>query len=159
VRKRITAGTIDAHKEGTAWVVSLPATTGAVPTEPDAAPAAPEGGTNAALGGTGTASVDLAPLVAHIEKKDEEIHRLRDAATGWQFRALRAEERLAQLTAGAQEPRDATEAPESVQEAPGRAEPPRVDDSTLHRAYDEPVPAQVALATSWRRWWRKVMGY
>ena len=50
-------------------------------------------------------------------------------------------------------------APESAQEGPGRVDPPLVDDSTLRQAYKEPVPAQVALATGWRRWWRRVMGH
>src|SRR5215213_11991027 len=54
VRKRITTGTLDAHKEGSAWVVLLPTTTGAVL----AAPAAPEAVPSAAPGG-GTAVPDV----------------------------------------------------------------------------------------------------
>src|SRR5215211_4796078 len=45
VRKRITAGTLDAHKEGSAWVVLLPTTIEAVPAVLAAQGAAPEGGT------------------------------------------------------------------------------------------------------------------
>jgi hypothetical protein len=97
VRKRITAGTLDAHKEGNAWVVLLSATTGAVP----AAPAAPEAVPSAAPeGGTGAAAVDLTPLVEYLERKDAEIRRLSDALAGWQFRALRAEEKIEALEAG-----------------------------------------------------------
>src|SRR5215213_4899753 len=45
VRKRITVGTLDAHKEGSAWVVLLHATSGAVSAVPTAQGTAPEGGT------------------------------------------------------------------------------------------------------------------
>lgn len=157
VRKRITVGTLDAYKEGTAWVVSLPATTWAVSTEPLAVVAVPEDGTGAVLSGTGTASVDLSPLVAHIERKDEEIQRLRDAAAGWQFRALRAEERLSQLEAGpivAPVTSESVTAPVERSEPPGRVDPYETTSRTLQ---SEPVPTQVQLATGWRRWFRWLM--
>jgi len=93
VRKRITAGTLDAHKEGNAWVVVLPSTTGAVPAAPAAPGAVPERGTE---GGT----VDVAPLadlLADVTRRNEELAA---AAALWQYRAMQAEERLAQLEAG-----------------------------------------------------------
>jgi hypothetical protein len=95
VRKRITAGALDAHKEGTAWVVLLPATTEAVP----AAPAAPGAVPKAAPEG-GTTTVDVAPLaelLADVTRRNEELSA---AAALWQYRAMQAEERLAQLEAG-----------------------------------------------------------
>jgi hypothetical protein len=134
VRKRITAGTLDAHKEGSAWVVLLPATTGAVLAVPAAQEAVPEGAPVAALGGTASPGVDLAPLVVHIEKKDAEIQRLSEAAMMWQYRAMRAEERLAQLEPGpiAQ---DAGEfRTESVRNAPQDAIPAPVSDDATARA-------------------------
>jgi excisionase family DNA binding protein len=50
-------------------------------------------------------------------------------------------------------------APESVQNGPGTPDPPVMTDKTLHGAIAEPVPAQVSLATGWRRWWRKILGH
>ena len=106
VRKRITAGTLDAHKLGPAWVVLLPATTETVPsavrTAPAASAAVPGHDMRGTAGGTAVPVVDLAPLVSLIEKKDAEIRQLTDATMAWQFRALRAEERLAALEAGTQ---------------------------------------------------------
>ena len=102
VRKRITAGSIPAEKEGHAWAVFLPPEAGAVPDaepEPRAAPGAvltePEGGTEAAPG----AVPDLAPLVALVERQGDEIVRLTEAATIWQLRARQAEEKLLALEA------------------------------------------------------------
>jgi len=39
-----------------------------------------------------------------IERQGDEIRRLAEASTAWQFRALQAEERLKQLTAGEEAP-------------------------------------------------------
>ena len=162
VRKRITANTIQAHKDGTAWVVLLPSTTGAVPgpepEEPVVPGAAPQHGTGPDAGGT-TTSVDLSPLVQMIDRKDAEIRDLTNAAMSWQYRALRAEEKLAALESGPL-PDDAYEnAPESPPEAPQRVEYRQRGDSTFQEDRDAPVPAEVQLATGWRRWLRRVMGH
>ncbi|MBA2598006.1 MAG: helix-turn-helix domain-containing protein [Chloroflexia bacterium] len=93
VRKRITTGTLNAHKEGNAWVVLLPSTTEAVPAAPAAPGAVPERGTE---GGT----VDVAPLaefLADVTRRNEELAA---AAALWQYRAMQAEERLAQIESG-----------------------------------------------------------
>jgi hypothetical protein len=88
---------------------------------------------------------------------------LRDAAAGWQFRAIRAEERLAQLEAGplagVTETPEAAYAPVDATEAPQHVDPVHMASEPLRGAYGESVPAQVSLATGWRRWWRRVMGH
>lgn len=93
VRKRITAGTLEAHKEGNAWVVLLPSTTEAVPAAP-AAPGAvpsavPEGGT-----------VDLASMAELIGQLTRDNQELAAAAALWQERARFLGERLQALEAG-----------------------------------------------------------
>jgi hypothetical protein len=99
VRKRITAGTLDAHKEGNAWVVLLHATTGAVPAASAAQEAVPstepEGGT-AALD-VHEAMVQLRTLLAEERQCAD---RYLEAPTIWQGRALQLEERLQALEAG-----------------------------------------------------------
>jgi hypothetical protein len=99
VRKRITAGTLDAHKEGNAWVVLLHATTGAVPAASAAQEAVPstepEGGT-AALD-VHEAMVQLRTLLAEERQCAD---RYLEAPTIWQGRALQLEERLKALEAG-----------------------------------------------------------
>jgi len=99
VRKRITAGTLDAHKEGSAWVVLLPATMGAVPAAPTAQEAVPEGGTAAPDVGQGLheAIVQLRTLLAEERQRAD---RYLEASTIWQGRALQLEERLKALEAG-----------------------------------------------------------
>jgi hypothetical protein len=103
VRKRLTAGTLDAHEEGNAWVVLLPPTTGAVPAAsagPGAVPgAAPEGGTRA---------VDLAPMAELIDRLTRDNQELAAGAALWQERARFLGERLQALEAGP----IATEAPD-----------------------------------------------
>ncbi len=95
VRKRITAGTLEAHKEGNAWVVLLPATMEAVP----AAPAAPGAVPIAAPEG-GTAAVDVAPLAELIDRLTRDNRELAAAAALWQERARFLGERLQALEAG-----------------------------------------------------------
>lgn len=68
-------------------------------------------------------------------------------------RALMAE--IAELHAGATEHEAETiDDPVDAQDGPGRAEPPEMTSRTLHEPYTEPVPAEVSLATGWRRWFR-----
>jgi hypothetical protein len=88
----------------------------------------------------------LAPLVAMIERKDQEIRRLNDAAMAWQFRALRAEEQLAAL------------APGPISGMPQDAHPGPVRGDRGQMA-SEPMPhASDSLALVWRRWWRRMRG-
>ena len=101
---------------------------------PDSGPAIPQ----VDMGGRGdngpgavqsepSPSVDLAPLVAHIAQLEAQVQRLTESSTAWQFRALQAEERVKQLTAGDD---DVTAAPtaEVMTPAPQAApsEPPSV---------------------------------
>jgi hypothetical protein len=162
VRKRITAGTLDAHKAGTAWVVLLPATMGAVPRsvleEPAVPGAVPESGPGPDRGGTTVPAVDLAPLVSLIEKKDAEIRQLTDATMAWQFRALRAEERLAALESGpiaSPESSESANATVAADFGPQRDETRETMDLTLSQGRAAPQPAGESLV---RRWWRRVTG-
>jgi len=137
VRKRITAGTLDAHKEGNAWVVLLSSTTGAVPAAPAAPGAVPERGTE---GGT----VDVAPLaelLADVTRRNEELAA---AAALWQYRAMQAEERLAQLEAGpiAGDVEDAAQ--DAIQGAP-RDVAPMMAPETPQKGQE-------------RSWWRRLVG-
>jgi len=136
VRKRITAGTLDAHKEGNAWVVLLSSTTGAVPAAPAAPGAVPERGTE---GGT----VDVAPLaelLADVTRRNEELAA---AAALWQYRAMQAEERLAQLEAGPIAG-DVEDAPQDANTGPLRG--------------DQGEVASDPRQSAWRRWWRRMTG-
>jgi hypothetical protein len=153
VRKRITVGTLTAHKEQGAWVVLLPATMGAVPPDPAVLEAVPEHGITAQEGGTGAPAVDLAPLVAHLERKDDEIRRLSEAAMAWQFRALRAEERLAQL-----EPGPIAAVDQNAQDMPQARDPGPVRDDRPAEASQTFEPVSDTLGLVWRRWWRRVRG-
>ncbi len=138
VRKRITAGTLDAHKEGNAWVVLLSSTTGAVPAAPAAPGAVPERGTE---GGT----VDVAPLaelLADVTRRNEELAA---AAALWQYRAMQAEERLAQLEPGPIIDDTSENAHvDAIQGAP-RNEAPMMAAETLQKAQERP-------------WWRRLRG-
>lgn len=139
VRKRITAGTLDAEKDGTAWAVFLPVGTRAEPAAAPAAPAVPgavpRAAPEAAPGGT-----DLRPLAELIERQGEEIRRLAAAATLWQERARVLEGRLLALGAGDAVP---ASAPTARPEAAGAA--------------DRMGPAASAPASRWRRWFRRVV--
>ena len=81
-----------------------------------------------------------------IERKDQEIRQLNDAAMAWQFRALRAEEQLAALESG---PINST--PQDAIPAPLRGDRAQVAS--------EPIsPASDRLALVWRAWWRRMRG-
>ncbi len=75
------------------------ASSGARSTVPQAAPVA--------------APVDLAPLVDHIASLEDRVQRLTEASTMWQIRAIQAEEKVKQLTAGDAEPTTRTDPQES----------------------------------------------
>ena len=99
VRKQITAGALDAHKEGNAWVVLLPSTMGAVPVVPaaqEAVPGAvPEGGP--AGPDVHEAIIQLRTLLAEERQRAD---RYLEASTIWQGRARQLEERLQALESG-----------------------------------------------------------
>ena len=145
VRKRIDAGTLEATKEGRSWVVVLPTI---VRTARSAVPAVPVIITMEPGTGTGpeaavpdaVPAIDLTPLVEAMERQSKEIQRVTEAATAWQFRAMRAEDRLMQLTAG-------EGAPQAVSVAPDG--PDQVDVG---------VRSSRSSATTVGGWWRWLMG-
>jgi len=155
VRKRITAGTLAAEKAGPAWVVALPAGTGAVPGAVPGAgvaePAVPGAAQGAGAGGT-----DLAPLADLIERQGEAIQRLTEAATAWQFRALRAEGQLKALEAGPIPPspdRTGPDAPRTPPASPFAGLPP---EEVLADSAKTSSSSAITSALGWRRWWRRV---
>lgn len=147
VRKRITVGTLDAHKEGNAWVVLLPATTEAVPAVLAAPGAVPESGT-----GGGTAAPDvgqglneaIVQLRTLLAEERQRADRYLEASTIWQSRALQLEERLKALESG-------PIAADIVQNAPQER------DSAPQRD-DVPAEASDTRQAAWRRWWRRMTG-
>ena len=134
VRKRIVAGTLPAEKEGSRWVVFLPAGTRAGPAAVPAALAEP-GTVPAAAPGAVPRGPDLEPLAEVISDLTRENRQLAEAAAVWQFRALQAEERLKALAAGPTAPAageppitEAATRPQEAQAAPAPAamqDPPR----------------------------------
>ena len=138
VRKRITAGTLDAEKDGTAWAVFLPTGTRA---EPGTVPAVP--GTAGAAPSAAPRGTDVEPLAVLIGDLTRENRQLAEAAAVWQFRALQAEDRLKVLTAGT-----AHDAPHSRQDRPGMAEAPPSTGSPF--VAGSPAPR--------RPWWRRLLG-
>lgn len=137
VRKRITAGALDAEKAGTAWAVFLPAGTRAEPEAVPAAPAAPDTvpGTAAGAAPGGT---DLRPLAELIERQGEEIRQLASAASLWQERARVLEGRLLALGPG-----------DPPGDAPVTRPPPPAGGEPLR-------PVSETLMLRWRRWLRRV---
>ncbi len=151
VRKRIQRGTLAGHKHEGAWYVLLDPMAGRqdgqmadrpdvqtdeagrldVPTQAS--------GREPARGGSPSeaTAVDLGPLAELIERQGTEIRQLAEAAAIWQVRAVQAEERLKQLTAG-----DTTsaDAPQASPEPQHGAQPANTDPDT-------PVP--------WWRFWER----
>ncbi len=90
------------------------------------------------------AAVDLRPLVDHIASLEGQVRQLTEAATVWQVRAVQAEERLKQLTAGGNTP---TDAPSAAQEPQHGAQP--VEGSSA---------ASASLRPAQPSWWRRLLG-
>lgn len=136
VRKRITAGTLEAVKAGPAWSVFLPtgppAAQGAVPGGTAEPPAVPSTATGAAQGGT-----DLQPLADVIADLTRENRELAAAAALWQERARTLEGRVLALTAGDIAPDTAS----AAQNAPHAAD-----------------RANLAPESWWRRWLERFGG-
>jgi len=128
VRKRIEAKSLLAVRDGRAWVVLLPGDQGGAGEHP--LPPSPEPTAAPPI-------VDLAPLADLIDHLRHENRQLAEAAAVWQVRALQAEERVKQLTAG-------TVAPPPAE---GAATEPRGDLS--HITANEPTP---------RPWWKRRLG-
>ena len=113
VRQRVKRGTIEGYKTPAGWVVVVDRpTTDRPPTSATDQP------TNQRPTTTDQApTVDLAPLAAVISDLTRENRQLAEAATAWQVRAMQAEERLTQLTAGASTDDGIRDTPEPELEA------------------------------------------
>ncbi len=141
VRQRIKRGTVEGYKTPAGWVVVVQRPTtdqGSTdrPTRPTNQPTTP---TNQRPTTTDqTANVDLAPLAAVIADLTRENRQLAEAAAIWQVRAVQAEERLKQLTAGND---TRTDAPSAAQEPQGEAKPA-----------EQPADPSVPWWKFWGRW-------
>jgi len=113
VRQRMKRGTLSGEKTAGGWVVWLPTdqvTTPLVGRSVADQPPTPDRPTTDRPRPTSAVGVDLAPLAELIERQGDEIGRLREAAAIWQVRAMQAEDRLKQITAGEVASQDAAEA-------------------------------------------------
>lgn len=108
--------------------------------------------------GAADAVVVLRELLTEERNKSD---ALLEASLIWQTRALQLQERLAQLEAGpiTVPAHEHANAPDNVIEAPQRDEGAQMGNQTLQEPTADPVPTEVQLATGWRRWWRRVLGY
>lgn len=173
-RKRIQRGTLAGLKIDGAWFVERLSLPDGPIGRPDMSMGPPDSGvqTSGRLHKvTGpdvrttveTPSVDLSPLVEMISQLHSENRQLAEAATIWQMRARQAEEKLSALEAGpiaapASE-LNLVDASESMLEALQRDEVPQKGAEALKMPLEVSAPAEVQLATGWRRWFRRVMGY
>ena len=122
VRQRIKRGTLLGVKSAAGWAVWLPTNQPTTPTIGRQPTNQPPAWLQPTTDRPPTNPVDLAPLAELIARQGEDIRRLAEASTAWQFRAMQAEERLKQLTAG-----DAGQgAPQTRAEAPGATNAPTV---------------------------------
>lgn len=154
VRKRLEAGTLAGERTPAGWRIPAAA---AVPDAGTASRREAGGTSSARRAGTGTAAapgpgmapapVDLAPLAAIIERQAAEVQRLTEAATVWQLRAIRAEERLQAIEA------NASSAAETAADTPGgpRASASGADGPDTGRADHG---AQAGVWAALRRWLR-----
>jgi hypothetical protein len=103
VRQRLKRGTLTGEKTAGGWVVWLPAdqaTTVVVGRSVIDQPPTTGRPTSHRPRPTTDTGVDLGPLAELIARQGDEIGRLRETTAVWQIRAMQAEERLKQLTAG-----------------------------------------------------------
>jgi len=120
VRQRVKRGTLEGYKTPAGWVVVVdrPTTDRPPTTATDQRPTSGDQPTNQRPTTTDQApTVDLAPLAAVISDLTRENRQLAEAATAWQVRAMQAEERLTQLTAGASTDDGIRDTPEPELEA------------------------------------------
>ncbi|MDP9357723.1 MAG: sigma-70 region 4 domain-containing protein [Chloroflexota bacterium] len=144
VRQRIKRGTVEGYKTPAGWVVVVEQpTTDQGPTDRPTRsadhttrPTSQRPTTTDQAG-----NVDLAPLAAVIADLTRENRQLAEAAAIWQVRAVQAEERLKQLTAGDDTPAD----------APSAAQEPQHGAHPVETAPD-------ASPSWWASWWRRLTG-
>lgn len=171
-RKRIQRGTLAGLKIDGAWFVERSSLPNSLDMRPAVSVGRPDAGNQTAgrhLDSAGpdirtpveTSSVDLTPLVDMIARLHSENRQLTEAATIWQMRARQADDKLAALDTGpvAASAPEYVDVSESTPDAPQRDDVLRMDLRTSPDASIEPVATEVQLATGWRRWFRRVMGY
>jgi len=120
VRQRVKRGTLEGYKTPAGWVVVVdrPTTDRPATSATDHRPTTGDQPTNQRPTTTDqAATVDLAPLAAVISDLTRENRQLAEAATAWQVRAIQAEERLTQLTAGASADDDIRDTPAPAPDA------------------------------------------
>jgi hypothetical protein len=140
VRQRLKRGTLTGEKTAGGWVVWLPAdqaTTGVTGWSVTDQPPTTDRPTGDRPRPTSDAGVDLGPLAELIASQGDEIGRLRETAAIWQIRAMQAEERLKQLTAG-----ETSESPPQTRATAA----PEGQGATIRSARGQPPGAW------WRRW-------
>jgi len=139
---RINAADLYRHRTGQAAPVEPhPAAPAADSAADMAAPSMPQAAPSAA-------PVDLAPLADLIERQTGEIRRLSESATMWQIRAMQAEEKLRQLTAGSVEPKPRAEAQEASPQAQG-------EEIAVNRDASTSQSAPVVESVKWWEFWRR----
>ena len=153
VRARIRRGKLHGEKVGAVWRVYLDAvgnvqgtddsTTDSRDTTADRA-TRHDNATGMSHDTTEHATVDLAPLAELIERLSRENADLSAAATGWQARAMRAEDELKQLTATVPSTDEAVESSES--------------DDTDDQDHEHQHEETSAPASVWARLWRRIAG-
>ncbi len=142
VRQRLKRGTLTGEKTAGGWVVWLPTdqtTIGIVGRSVSDQPPTTGRPTSDRPRPTTDAGVDLGPLAELIARQGDEIGRLRETTAVWQIRAMQAEERLKQLTAG--------ETPES---------PPQTGATAAREGQSATIRPTTGQAPG--TWWQRLLG-
>lgn len=105
----------------------------------------------------------IASLEHQLSERSEEIRRRDHIIAGFLERLPEVRELQPGAILDAEEPRPAHATPgDASQGAPAasqRAGGTYMASRSSQDAPGDPVPAEVALATGWRRWWRRIMGH
>jgi len=123
VRQRIKRETLTGVKTDAGWLVDMAATHDRPTTQ---RPPANQATNHTTTPTDQQPTIDLAPLTDLIERQAQELQRLTETATMWQFRARQLEDQLKQLAAGEPVSQTVPEAPRS----------PRSDDTGLRGLLD-----------------------
>ena len=168
VRKRIQRGTLPGRKVDGAWFVEASALPSSSSGRQDVPAGRPDDVQDVVLDDdNGVRTVvgvapDMAPLAELIDSLTRQNQELAAAAAVWQYRALRAEERVEALEAGPIEPPDASDvhehAPQDANTVSLRGDAPQMTTVALDEARGVPKPASESLALGWRRWLRRMIG-
>jgi hypothetical protein len=102
----------------------------------------------------------LQPLIDQLRETERALGRTeaeRDQARQ-EMSAARLERDALQAELDRLREAESANAPQDAPELRGRVDTLEVTADTLREAHSEPVPAEVSLATAWRRWWRRMTG-